>query len=159
MLRKGICPVLVVIRSLTKTWGLAGLRAGYLLAAAPLVALLATAQPHWGVSAPALRATELCCAGPALAEAAARAELLRGERAPLVADLAAVAGVTVAPDPRGPFLLVRTERAELWNPLRDKGFAVRRGDTFPGLGADYIRIAVRDRATSTAFVDALRSVS
>jgi len=156
---QGDLPGTVVIRSLTKTWGLAGLRAGYLLAAAPLVALLATAQPHWAVSAPALRATELCCAEPAVAEAAAWAELLCGERARLVADLAAVAGVTVAADPRGPFLLIRTDRAELWDPLRHKGFAVRRGDTFPGLGLAWIRVAVRDRNTSTAFVDALRSVS
>ena len=152
-------PGLLVIRSLTKTWGLAGLRAGYLLAAAPLVALLATAQPRWAVSAPALRATELCCAPPAVAQAAAWANLLRGERARLVADLAAVTGVTVAPDPRGPFVLIRTDRVELWNPLRDKGFAVRRGDTFAGLGPAWIRVAVRDRDTSTAFVDALRSVS
>jgi histidinol-phosphate aminotransferase len=27
--------------------------------------------------------------------------------------------------------------------LRGKGFAVRRGDTFPGLGPDWLRIAVR----------------
>ena len=156
---QGDLPEVIVIRSLTKTWGLAGLRAGYLLAAAPLVALLATAQPRWAVSAPALRATELCCAPPAVAQAAAWADLLRGERARLVADLAAVTGVTVAGDPHGPFLLIRTDRAELWNPLRDKGFVVRRGDTFPGLGPAWIRIAVRDRDTSTAFVDALRSVS
>ena len=94
-----------------------------------------------------------------MAEATSWAELLRGERARLVADLAAVPGVTVAADPHGPFLLIRTDRAELWNPLRDKGFAVRRGDTFPGLGPAWIRVAVRDRDTSTAFVDALRSVS
>jgi hypothetical protein len=32
---------------------------------------------------------------------------------------------------------------------------VRRADTFPGLGSGWIRIAVRDRATSDAFVKAL----
>jgi histidinol-phosphate/aromatic aminotransferase/cobyric acid decarboxylase-like protein len=35
---------------------------------------------------------------------------------------------------------------------------VRRGDTFPGLGGDYIRVAVRDRQTSLAFVGALRKL-
>ena len=30
----------------------------------------------------------------------------------------------------------------------ERGFAVRRGDTFPGLGPDWIRIAVREPATS-----------
>ena len=47
---------LVVIRSLTKTWALAGLRVGYLLAAPDIVRLLAAAQPPWPVSSPALAA-------------------------------------------------------------------------------------------------------
>jgi len=42
--------------------------------------------------------------------------------------------------------------------LRAAGFAVRRGDTFPGLGQDWIRIAVRDRATNERFVAALSTV-
>ena len=40
--------------------------------------------------------------------------------------------------------------------LRERGFAVRRGDTFPGLGADWLRVAVRETACSDAFVAALR---
>jgi histidinol-phosphate aminotransferase len=42
--------------------------------------------------------------------------------------------------------------------MRDKGFAVRRGDTFPGLGPDWIRVAVRDDDTTAAFVAALEAV-
>jgi len=41
--------------------------------------------------------------------------------------------------------------------LRAAGFAVRRGDTFPGLGPDWIRIAVRDRVTNERFARALAS--
>ena len=36
--------------------------------------------------------------------------------------------------------------------------AVRRGDTFPGLGSDWLRLAVRDTTTSDAFVAALSDV-
>jgi hypothetical protein len=36
--------------------------------------------------------------------------------------------------------------------------AGRRGDTFPGLGPDWLRIAVRDPATSGAFARSLREV-
>ncbi|MGV9981147.1 Rv2231c family pyridoxal phosphate-dependent protein CobC, partial [Micromonospora wenchangensis] len=46
-------PGLVVVRSLTKTWGLAGLRIGYLLGEAALLERLAAAQPLWAVSTPA----------------------------------------------------------------------------------------------------------
>ena len=35
------------------------------------------------------------------------------------------------------------------------GFAVRRGDTFPGLGAEWLRLAVRDRTTVNTFLQAL----
>jgi len=35
---------------------------------------------------------------------------------------------------------------------------VRRGDTFPGLGADWLRIAVRDPATTNGFIDAFAAV-
>jgi histidinol-phosphate aminotransferase len=37
------------------------------------------------------------------------------------------------------------------------GYAVRRGDTFPGLGPQWLRVAVRDPATSDAFAAALAS--
>ncbi|GAB3859759.1 hypothetical protein GCM10029963_61540 [Micromonospora andamanensis] len=49
-------PGLVVVRSLTKTWGLAGLRIGYLLGEAALMRRLAAVQPLWAVSTPALAA-------------------------------------------------------------------------------------------------------
>jgi histidinol-phosphate aminotransferase len=35
---------------------------------------------------------------------------------------------------------------------------VRRGDTFPGLDGEHLRVAVRDRTTSDAFVAALAGV-
>jgi histidinol-phosphate aminotransferase len=148
-------PGLIVVRSLTKTWGLAGLRAGYLLAAAETVSRLGAAQPHWAVSSPALAACVACCTASAQGEAAEWARRLAADRAHMVAALSSLAGVDVVPDPAGPFVLVRTARPNVWNALRGRGFAVRPGDSFPGLGPDYIRVAVRDQTTSTAFVAAL----
>jgi histidinol-phosphate/aromatic aminotransferase/cobyric acid decarboxylase-like protein len=43
--------------------------------------------------------------------------------------------------------------------LRDRGFAVRRADTFPGLGPSWVRIAVRRPAVSEALVTALAEVA
>ncbi|WP_461030779.1 Rv2231c family pyridoxal phosphate-dependent protein CobC, partial [Streptomyces sparsus] len=60
---------LVVLRSLTKTWGLAGLRIGYVLSDPQTVTELARQQPLWPVSSPALAAAEACCTARAAAEA------------------------------------------------------------------------------------------
>ncbi|MFJ2905311.1 Rv2231c family pyridoxal phosphate-dependent protein CobC [Streptomyces sp. NPDC091279] len=151
-------PGLVVLRSLTKTWGLAGLRIGYALAAPETVAELARAQPLWPVSTPALAAAEACVSPRAVAEAAHAAHRIAADRAHLVAGLGALAahGVTVAGPAEGPFVLVRLPRAaEVRRCLRELGFAVRRGDTFPGLDADWLRLAVRERATTDVFLRAL----
>ncbi len=67
--------------------------------------------------------------------------------------------------PQAPFVLVDTAPLRATRPagwvrlaLRDRGFAVRRGETFPGLGPDWIRIAVRDQVTSRRLADALGSL-
>jgi histidinol-phosphate aminotransferase len=152
-------PGLLVVRSLTKTWGLAGLRIGYLLGSADLLEKLRRAQPPWAVSTPALAAARACSSPQAVAEAAALARASEEHRARLVRLLRAIPGVHMAGDPRAPFVLIRVPNGgEVRNQLRGKGFAVRRGDTFPGLGPDWLRIAVRDAATSEAFADSLREV-
>ena len=42
--------------------------------------------------------------------------------------------------------------------LRERGYAVRRGDSFPGLGTDWVRIAVRDPHTTDGLLRELQSV-
>ncbi|MEV5354729.1 Rv2231c family pyridoxal phosphate-dependent protein CobC [Streptomyces sp. NPDC052693] len=151
-------PGLVVLRSLTKTWGLAGLRIGYVLAAPETVADLARAQPLWPVSAPALAAAEACVGPRAVAEAAHAAHRVAADRAYLLAGLARFAadGLRVVEPARGPFLLIRLPRAAAVRArLRDLGYAVRRGDTFPGLNEEWLRLAVRDRPTVDGFLTAL----
>jgi histidinol-phosphate aminotransferase len=150
-------PGLVVIRSLTKTWGLAGLRIGYIVAAAGLVEQLAAVQPHWPVSTPALAAAIACSNERAMAESAQAALELDRQRAYLLAGLGAEASTYGVP--RGPFVLVRVDgAAEIREALRDRGYAVRRGDTFPGLGPDWLRIAVRPEAVTEGFLKVWRDL-
>ena len=149
-------PGLIVVRSLTKTWGLAGLRAGYLLAGPPQVRALARPRPPWAVSGPALAAVVACCAPPATAEAAAWATAMSAERSRLGQSLNRVPGVAVTPHARASFLLLKVPSGwsrslatsapshtplpvpSVRERLRAARFAVRRGDTFPGLGPGWI---------------------
>jgi histidinol-phosphate aminotransferase len=150
-------PGLLVVRSLTKTWGLAGLRVGYALGPPELVAALAAQQPHWPVSTPALAALVACTTPAARAEAEAAARALTGDRAELLAALPPTVEVVAAP--RSSFVLLRVpDGARVRAALRDRGWAVRRGDTFPGLSPDHLRVAVRDPATSVAFAADLAAI-
>jgi adenosylcobyric acid synthase len=145
----------VVVRSLTKLWGLAGLRIGYLLGDAAAIAAAAAVQPHWSVSGPALAAAEACLADSARPEAHRRALAITAHRRALVTELVR-RGFEVPVGGAGPFVLARhPHRPALHAELRARGFAVRRADTFPGLGPGWIRIAVRDPETTAPLLAAL----
>ncbi len=144
-------PGLIVLRSLTKTWGLAGLRIGYVLGDAEVINVLRAAAPLWPVSTPALAAAIVCSSAEAIAEANRIAIELAAHRDRLVDLLRPLPELTLPSDPASSFVLVhRPGAAHLREFLRDNGWAVRRGDTFPGLGPDWLRIAVRDPVTSEA---------
>ena len=150
-------PGVVVVRSLTKTWGLAGLRVGYALGPAELVEAIAAQQPHWPVSTPALAALAACTTPASRAEAAAAAAALEDHRRALIEALPP--GVDVVGEPRSSFVLLRVPDAgRVREALRDRGWAVRRGDTFPGLSPDHLRVAVRDPGTSRAFAATLAEI-
>jgi histidinol-phosphate aminotransferase len=151
-------PGLVVVRSLTKTWALAGLRVGYLLAPPDLVALLREAQPLWSVSTPALAALDVCLGRGPDYQAERDAGAIAEERDRLTAGLAAL-GVEVSPGSVAPYLLCRVPgRPDVRDLLRDKGIAVRRGDTFPGLTPEHWRTAVRSPEATDALLAALAEV-
>ncbi|WP_324276598.1 Rv2231c family pyridoxal phosphate-dependent protein CobC [Blastococcus brunescens] len=150
-------PGLLVVRSLTKTWGLAGLRVGYALGPPDLVGALAAQQPHWPVSTPALAALAACTTPSARAEAEAAARALGTWRQALLDSLPAA--VVVVGTPRSSFVLLRvTDGIRVRQELRRRGWAVRRGDTFPGLTGDHLRVAVREPTVARAFAAALTEV-
>jgi nicotinate-nucleotide--dimethylbenzimidazole phosphoribosyltransferase len=152
-------PGLLVLRSLTKTWGLAGLRIGYALGAPELVERLQAVAPLWPVSTPALAAAIACSSETAKAAADEIAVSIAADRSYLLDALRALPEVAVAGNPASSFILVRLPgAARVREELRGRGWAVRRGDTFPGLGADWLRIAVRDTAITDAFVADLTAV-
>ncbi len=148
---------MLVTRSLTKMWGIAGLRAGFIAGDAALIAELAGHQEPWATATPALDAMLACSTPRARAEAATIRSRVARQRLFLVNALGN-AGFTVAGRPQTPFVLVDVSSlgpGPAHTALAEAGFAVRRCDSFPGLGPGWLRIAVRDEPTTAALVHAL----
>ncbi len=123
-------PGVVCVRSLTKLWGLAGLRVGYLLADPALARRLDEVRQPWPVNALAVHATTWLC--PAEDERRERADSLAAARQGLLDELAPLP-LEVWPSPAN-YLLVRSGLTDLRTRLLDRGVAVRTGRDVPGAG-------------------------
>jgi histidinol-phosphate/aromatic aminotransferase/cobyric acid decarboxylase-like protein/adenosyl cobinamide kinase/adenosyl cobinamide phosphate guanylyltransferase len=147
-------PGLVVVRSLTKTFAIPGIRAGYLLGPPSLVTALKARRPPWAVSAPAFAALSACAQRPdAAADIAAR---VAARRAALVGGLARLPGVRTWPAVAN-FVLVRVpDGPSVLEHLRRERIAVRPCGTFPGLEDDHMRIAVRRPEATERLLAALK---
>jgi histidinol-phosphate aminotransferase len=145
-------PGVVCVRSLTKLWGLAGVRVGYLLAGPSLTARLAAARQPWPVSSLAVRAAGLL--SEAEQERLARADAVAGARAELLEAMGSLS-LQVWASPAN-FLLLRGSPG-LRASLLEQGIAVRRAETFPGLDDSYVRVAVHpDGAVRETLLAGLR---
>ncbi len=150
---------LLVLRSLTKTWSIAGIRAGYVVGDPALIRLLAAQQPPWSVSTPAVTAMVACLRDNSSEEADALAREGAQFRRDLVEQLHQIGLHPV--DGVAPFVLVDTasiSAESLRQPLADVGFAVRRGETFPGLSRTWLRLAVRTPEDHRRLVEAIASI-
>jgi histidinol-phosphate/aromatic aminotransferase/cobyric acid decarboxylase-like protein/adenosyl cobinamide kinase/adenosyl cobinamide phosphate guanylyltransferase len=149
-------PGVVVLRSLTKVWSVPGLRAGYLLGPPGIVAALRAHRQPWAVSAPALAAIE-ACALRAGATCAVAARIARWRDA-LVAGLSALPGLRVWPAAANFVLAEVADGPGVWAGLVERGIAVRRADTFPGLRPGHLRVAVRGPEDRDRLLRVLRTL-
>lgn len=129
----------IVARSLTKLFGLPGLRAGYAVATGPQHRALHTARSPWNVSVPALRVGTHCLRQSAFVDTTRKR--VRTERARLRDALSTEFDVYPSD---APFLLLRVngDVDALVARARDHGVAIRDATTFRGL-EDHVRVAVR----------------
>ncbi|MFA5785931.1 MAG: Rv2231c family pyridoxal phosphate-dependent protein CobC [Actinomycetota bacterium] len=147
---------LVVVRSLTKLWSCPGIRAAYLLAEPELIAALRAARQPWSVNSLALAA--LVAVSRNTETQASIAREIAGARQELIEALRELPGVRVWPSAAN-FLLLRVpDGPAVRAGLNERGIAVRRADTFPGLGPDHLRIAVRGWQDNRLLATALREV-
>jgi L-threonine-O-3-phosphate decarboxylase len=145
----------VVARSLTKLFGLPGLRAGFAVAEGDPLDRLRTARPAWSLGGPAA-AVGAHAMRDAEFVAATRRRTAR-ERAYLREGLTD-RGFVVAPS-EAPFLLcdVGEPPAELLAAARDRGVVLRDATTFRGLDR-HVRVAVRDRESTDRLLSVLDEV-
>jgi histidinol-phosphate aminotransferase len=146
-------PGLLVVRSLTKLWGLAGIRAGYLLALPSTAQALRAARQPWSVNSLA------CAALAAWAEqgaghAAHRIQELAATRERLTAALAALPGVRSWPSAANFLLLQVPDGPAVAAGLVSRGIVVRTCHSFPGLTSNHLRVAVRGTADNQQLIDA-----
>lgn len=148
---RALLPGLVQVRSLTKIWGAAGLRMGYVVADAPVVRSLADGLQPWPVNAVALAVLERLFGSEhrddVEAERRHRCGVVAVARTRLVAALRD-RGLQVWHGEAN-FVLVRHEGVDLRDELLARGVAVRRADTFPGLDRSFVRVAVHPEPAAT----------
>lgn len=147
------------LRSLTKTWAIAGLRVGYVAGPPDLLERLRATRAHWPVNTLALAAAAAvfergvpCLPAIRQTQEATRLDML---------ELLESAGFEQASTSVAPFVLMRTPFAQperVRQELLRRGIAVRRCDTFPGLDLNHWRLALRPQRDVRELLDTLHQI-
>ncbi|MFC1769901.1 threonine-phosphate decarboxylase CobD [Nitrospirota bacterium] len=135
-------PWLIVLRSLTKFYGLAGLRAGFLKAPGVIMKKLREHKEPWSVNILAERAAVIALSDTEFIKRTHA--YINKERAVLAKGLGSF-GFKVYPSDVNYLLIEKPEASTLARALLEQGIAVRECSNFKGLGTRFLRIAVRSR--------------
>jgi len=148
-----------VVISLTKIWGLPGLRLGCLVGPSREIAEISRWGDPWRVNSLAQKAGLYCLQQENYI--AETLKLIAEERAYLVNQIKATGAFEVF-EAAANFLLIRGldpkfEVERFQADLARMGLLVRRADNFPGLDQRYFRIAVRKRVENERLVEAINN--
>ncbi|MBU4478524.1 MAG: threonine-phosphate decarboxylase CobD [Candidatus Omnitrophica bacterium] len=149
---------LLVLRSLTKIFALAGLRLGYVVACGRVIKWIESFQYPWNVNALAQAAAAEAIRDRQYIKKSR--ELIRVERDYLVKGLRNLAGIKVYPAEAN-FLLCKLDSPgagsarELRGRLERRKVLIRDCRNFRGLGKRFFRLAVRNRAENKKLLSAL----
>jgi threonine-phosphate decarboxylase len=155
-------PSLIVVRSLTKSWRIPGLRLGFLATAGSLDRLRRM-QPPWSVSSLAEAWSKTFLTGRYREELARSLESLRIEKQRFAKQLSEVPGIRLC-DGRANFLLVELisellDAGNLYKELGRRGLLVRVCDSFRGMSRGrFVRLAVRTAIENERLVRELTAV-
>lgn len=152
-------PRVIVLRSFTKFYALAGLRIGYLASTKAIVERVRKHQAPWSVNCLAQEAALAALHDRSHARRSLRYMMV--ERSRFASQLKMLPGITVYPSAAN-FLLLElpgsTRASPLTQALRRHGLLVRDCSSVPGLNSRTIRVAVRTSSQNHRLLTALRSL-
>lgn len=146
---------LIILRSLTKMYAIAGLRIGYLMTNEALASQIARFRPHWNVNALALKAAEVALTDRAFVDwSRGKIAEERGKMFTFLEEEAFQFSRSVVN-----FYLLRDPRLEDQKPfflfLLEKGVVLRHTYNYPGLAGKWLRAAVKTEAENNKLKEAL----
>ncbi|MEM2160458.1 MAG: threonine-phosphate decarboxylase CobD [Candidatus Nitrosotenuis sp.] len=150
-------PNLFVLRSMTKSFGLAGLRLGYAIGNKALVSILNKIKIPWSVNALAHQAGLAALSDTTFL--AKSQKLIQSESKFLINSISRLDGFSCF-DTATNFVLIKTKQPSktIQKKLLQKNILVRDCSNFRGLNSHYIRVAVRTHKENQKLVSALESI-
>lgn len=147
---------LVVLKTFSKAFGLAGLRIGYALACPEVISALRQVQLPYNVSTLSMRmASKVLEERKVVFDAV---EKMKAERSLLIKRLNSIPGIT-AFNSDANFILIKTERdvEAIFTKLRDKGMLIRNIGNIPDLGG-CLRVTVGLPEMNNRLINTLKGV-
>jgi threonine-phosphate decarboxylase len=155
-------PSLIVVRSLTKSWCIPGLRLGFLATAGP-IERLRQMQPPWSINGVVQAWANQFLVEERRAEYLASLRMLAHLREEFKKSLRSIPGIRVHSSAANFLLLELTDlpldAVRIYTELGRRGLLVRVCDSFYGMPKNrFLRVAVRSASENYQFVDALFAV-
>ena len=150
---------LVILRSMTKSFSLAGIRLGYCVCNPNLISLMLDNSISWSVNGVAQKLGMLVLKDTSYLEKSKR--LIRRERNFMINELKKMTKFSPMPSDVNFFLIDVSDQSsiEVRNYLlNNSGILVRDCSTFTGMGLKHIRVAVKKHIENAILMDALKSM-
>ncbi len=151
---------LFVIRSVTKFYGMAGLRFGYAVAAGTLIDKLQTTRLPWSINGLACQVTLAAFSDRQFIKNTK--EIIAKERGALAKNLSKIEGLHVYPSVTN-FLLVKIQHPKITSTilkelLARESILIRDCCTFMGLDDHYFRITIRSAKDNQILVEKIKQI-
>ncbi|WP_428910543.1 threonine-phosphate decarboxylase CobD [Niallia sp. Krafla_26] len=147
---------LLLLRSMTKIYGIPGLRLGYVMACRDLIETLTNYQSHWSVNSVAMKVGELCLEEEVYVQHTV--QFIEKQR-DILFSFYKKNGFHVT-DSKVNFYLLKDKELEDQSPLfqflLEKGIVPRHTFNFPGLEGRWLRFAIRTDYENKQLLEAMQ---